>query len=77
MLPSLKHLVLTGKSFFHLSLLDNPIALYSKYRIHVISKLKNLEKLDKDLVTQEEREEAELMKGTSVADTEKDREEER
>ncbi|KAJ3386216.1 Leucine-rich repeat-containing protein 23 [Entophlyctis sp. JEL0112] len=45
-----------------LNLTDNPVTKAANYRIETIYRCKNLEKLDKELVTDEEREEAATLK---------------
>ncbi|KAJ3027500.1 UNVERIFIED_CONTAM: Leucine-rich repeat-containing protein 23 [Siphonaria sp. JEL0065] len=49
-----------------LNLTDNPVQKVANYRIEVIYRCKHLEKLDKESVTEEEREEAELLKPKPV-----------
>lgn len=58
-LPSLKILILSGilYSISTVSFLDNPIAAIENYRMDTLTKLSKLDRLDKEAVTVEERDE--------------------
>lgn len=55
---ALKALVSVEKSLRVLVILDNPLAKMDDYRLYVISHLSQLERLDKDPITADEKSEA-------------------
>ncbi|TRY90623.1 hypothetical protein DNTS_003692 [Danionella cerebrum] len=57
-MKGLQALVSVGKTLKALVLLDNPLAKTDDYRLYVLARLSQMERLDNDLVTEEEKSEA-------------------